>query len=163
MSPVEAEAFAVKETERIRTIALAAQKIGCTVGLYNHGGWFGVPENQIDLIRRIGMPNVGVVFNLHHAHDQLDRLPTVLAKLMPHLLVININGMQTDGERLGKKILPIGDGDRDLEVLKTISESGFKGPIGILNHTDDDARKRLELNMLGLEGLVSKLSNTKNQ
>ena len=163
MSPVEAEAFAVKETERIRTIALAAQKIGCTVGLYNHGGWFGVPENQIELIRRIGMPNVGIVFNLHHAHDQLDRLPTVLAKLMPHLLVININGMQTDGERLGKKILPIGDGDRDLEVLKTISESGFKGPIGILNHTDDDAKKRLELNMIGLEGLVSKLFNTKNQ
>ncbi len=161
MSADEAEAFANKEAERIRTIAAAAQKIGSTVGLYNHGGWFGIPENQVDLIRRVGMPNVGIVFNLHHAHDQLDRLPTVLAKMMPHLLVININGMQTDGERLGKKILPIGDGDRDLEILKVISDSGFKGTIGILNHTDEDARKRLELNMSGLESLVSKLSNRK--
>ena len=155
MSADEAEAFVNKEAERIRTIAVAAQKIGSTVGLYNHGGWFGVPENQIELIRRIGMPNVGVVFNLHHAHDQLDRLPTVLAKLMPHLLVININGMQYDGERLGKKILPIGEGDRDLEVLKAISESGFKGPIGILNHTDEDAKTRLQRNMSGLQALVA--------
>jgi len=155
MTADEAEAFANREAERIRTIAVAAQKIGSTVGLYNHGGWFGVPENQIELIRRIGMTNVGIVFNLHHAHDQLDRLPTVLAKLMPHLLVININGMQYDGERLGKKILPIGEGDRDLEVLKAISESGFKGPIGILNHTDEDAKTRLQRNMAGLQALVA--------
>ena len=155
MTADEAEAFANREAERIRTIAVAAQKIGSTVGLYNHGGWFGVPENQIELIRRIGMTNVGIIFNLHHAHDQLDRLPTVLAKLMPHLLVININGMQYDGERLGKKILPIGEGDRDLEVLKAISESGFKGPIGILNHTDEDAKTRLQRNMAGLQALVA--------
>jgi len=155
MTADEAEAFANKEAERIRTIAVATQEIGSTVGLYNHGGWFGVPENQIELIRRIGMTNVGIIFNLHHAHDQLDRLPTVLAKMMPHLLVININGMQSDGERLGKKILPIGEGDRDLEVLKAISESGFKGPIGILNHTDEDAKTRLERNMAGLQALVA--------
>ena len=107
------------------------------------------------------MPNVKIVFNLHHAHDQLDRLPAVLAMLKPHLLVVNINGMQTDGERLGKKILPIGHGDRDLEVLATISQSGYDGPIGILNHTDEDARVRLEQNLAGLEALVSKLSAQK--
>lgn len=161
MSPSESEAFATKEAERIRTIAVAAQEVGCKVGLYNHGGWFGAPENQIELIRRVNMANVGIVFNLHHAHDQLDRLPAVLAMLRPHLLVVNINGMQTDGERLGKKILPIGMGDRDREVLKAISDCGFRGPIGILNHTDEDARTRLALNLSGLESLVSKLADEK--
>ncbi|MBM4074983.1 MAG: hypothetical protein FJ267_04995, partial [Planctomycetes bacterium] len=29
------------EAARIRPIALAAEKVGCKVGLYNHGGWFG--------------------------------------------------------------------------------------------------------------------------
>ncbi len=163
MTAIQADAFATQEAERIRTIAVAAQKIGCKVGLYNHGGWFGVPENQLELIRRINMPNVGIVFNLHHAHDQLDRLPAVLAMLKPHLLVLNINGMQTDGERLGKKILPIGTGDRDMEILTAISESGYEGPIGILNHTDEDARGRLELNLSGLESLVSKLLERKTK
>ncbi len=157
MNAVESEAFATKEAERIRTIAVAAQQVGCKVGLYNHGGWFGVPENQVEIIRRVNMPNVGVVFNLHHAHELLDRLPAVLALLKPYLLVININGMQTDGEQLGKKILPIGLGDRDLEVLKAISDSGFRGPIGILNHTDEDTKNRLELNLSGLESTVKKL------
>src|SRR5207249_4004296 len=32
------------EAERIGRIAQAAAKIGCTVALYNHGGWFGEPE-----------------------------------------------------------------------------------------------------------------------
>ena len=161
MSTSDADAFAAKEVERIRSIAIEAQRIGCKVGLYNHGGWFGKPENQLELIRKVNMPNVGIVFNLHHAHDQLDRLPAVLAMLKPHLMVVNINGMQTDGERLGKKILPIGMGDRDLEVLSAISQSGYEGPIGILNHTDEDARVRLEQNLSGLESLVSKLSARK--
>jgi sugar phosphate isomerase/epimerase len=164
MNSAEAEVFALQETARIREIAIAAQKAGCQVGLYNHGGWFGKPENQIELIRNIDMPNVGIVFNLHHAHDELDRLPAILEMIKPHLLVLNINGMQTDGERQGKKILPIGQGDRDKEVLKTISASGYTGPIGILNHTDEDARKRLEENLAGLESLVVELSagKTKN-
>ena len=158
MTVAEAAVFASQEADRIREIAIAAKKAGCKVGLYNHGGWFGKPENQIELIRKIDMPNVGIVFNLHHSHDELDRLPAILELIKPHLLVLNINGMQTDGERKGKKILPVGEGDRDREVLQTISASGYSGPIGILNHTDEDARKRLEANLVGLETLVSELS-----
>ena len=39
------------EADRIRPIAEEAAKIGCKVGLYNHGGWFGEPENQIAIIK----------------------------------------------------------------------------------------------------------------
>ena len=74
-----------------------------------------------------------------------------------HLLAININGMQSDRERIGKKILPIATGDRDLEVLNEIAKSGYEGPIGILNHTDEDARTRLQVNLVGLEKLVPQL------
>lgn len=161
MNATEAEAFASQEVKRIREIAIAAKAVGCKVGLYNHGGWFGKPENQVELIRKIDMPNVGIVFNLHHAHDELDRLPAIMELIKPFLLVLNINGMQTDGERQGKKILPLGQGDRDKEVLKTISASGYSGPIGILNHTDEDARKRLAENLAGLERLVTDLSDKK--
>src|SRR5688572_10455064 len=35
----------------LRPIAEAAANIGCRLALYNHGGWFGEPENQIAIIR----------------------------------------------------------------------------------------------------------------
>ncbi|MEQ1830417.1 MAG: TIM barrel protein [Pirellula sp.] len=153
LGPEESEKLFQAEVARIRAIALAAQDVGYKVGLYNHGGWFGKPENQIELVRRIHLPNVGVVFNLHHAHDQLDNLASVLQMLKPYLYAVNLNGMETNGDKIGKKILPIGQGNRDKEVLEIIARSGYDGPIGILNHTDEDARKRLEQNMSGLEQL----------
>ena len=41
------------ETRRIKPIATEAARLGCKVGLYNHGGWFGQPENQLALIARL--------------------------------------------------------------------------------------------------------------
>ncbi len=94
MSQEAAAAFVEAEVKRIRPIAEAANKIGCKVGLYNHGGWFGIPENQITLIQKLGMPNVGIVYNLHHGHDQLDRLPALLDKMQPYLIALNLNGCE---------------------------------------------------------------------
>lgn len=150
-------AFVTSEVKRLREIALAAQEAKCQVALYNHGGWFGIPENQLRLIDAIDLPNVGIVYNLHHAHDQIDRLPQILERIGPKLLAININGMETDGDRVGKKILVIGQGNRDREWLRIIGQSGFRGPIGILNHTDLDARVRLTENLEGLDQLVQQV------
>ena len=142
----------------VRPIAEEAEKLGCTVALYNHGGWFGEPENQLAIIDHLNLKNVGIVYNQHHGHDHLDRFPELLKKILPHLYVLNLNGMVKDGEKLGKKILPLGTGDLDLKLLKTITESGYKGPIGILGHTDDDAEERLADNLDGLAWLRVKLS-----
>jgi putative heme-binding domain-containing protein len=161
MSQAESEKFLTAEVDRIRQIAEAADKIGCKVALYNHGKWFGEPENQLAIIERLKMPNVGIVYNLHHAHHQLDRLPSTLSKIKPHLLALNLNGMRTDGDRIGHKILPIGEGDRDLSILKQINDSGYSGPIGILNHTNEDAKLRLQDNMEGLEWCLERLKNEK--
>jgi sugar phosphate isomerase/epimerase len=156
-TPAEQAARVEQEVLRIGPIAEAAQQLGCKVGLYNHGGWFGEPTNQIAIINRLRMPNVGIVYNLHHAHDHLDRFKENLALIKPHLLAINLNGMVENGDKTGKKILPIGQGTRDLELLKIIQQSGWLGPIGILNHTDEDAETRLQDNISGLEWLVPQL------
>lgn len=145
------------EVKRIGPIADAAAKIGCRVCLYNHGGWFGIPENQLKIVQALHRDNVGIVYNLHHAHEDLDRLLEVLKMLGPHLTVINLNGMTAHGDALGKKILPLGAGDRDLEVLQAILASGFRGRIGILNHTDEDAEARLQANLDGLRKLTRQL------
>lgn len=141
----------------IRPIAEVAAKLGSSVALYNHGGWFGEPENQIALIDHLKLKNVGIVYNQHHGHAHLDRMPALLKSMTPHLLAFNLNGMVMGGDRLGKKILPIGEGHFDPELLKALRESGYKGPIGILGHTDDDAAERLADNLDGLKWVKARL------
>ncbi len=53
--------------------------------------------------------------------------------------------------------MPLGQGDRDLELLTVIRDSGYQGPIGILGHTQDDAEERLLDNLDGLDWLVKQL------
>ena len=156
MSKEDEDRFIESEVNRLRPIAEAGHRIGCSLALYNHGGWFGVPENMVRLVKAIDRPNVGIVYNLHHAHDQVDRLPEVLRLLKPHLIALNVNGMETKGDQIGKKILVIGEGNRDAQVFRQISESGYTGPIGILNHTQEDAKERLEKSIKGLRSLLSK-------
>ena len=74
------------EAERIRTIAGAADEIGCTVALYNHGGWFGEVENQLAILERLrsqGVLNVGLVYNQHHGHADIDRFAELMQKMKP--------------------------------------------------------------------------------
>jgi hypothetical protein len=156
----EQKARVESEAARIKPIAEAAGKQRCSVGLYNHGGWFGEPENQIAIIQQLraaGITNVGIVYNLHHGHQHLDRFPQLLQKVKPYLLALNLNGMFKDGETTGREIVPIGQGALDLELLRMIATSGWHGPIGILNHTGEDAEVRLKENVEGLDWLVKQL------
>jgi hypothetical protein len=146
------------EAARIRPIAGEAAKLGSSVGLYNHGGWFGEPENQLAILERLrsqGVTNVGIVYNLHHGHAHVARLPTLLAKIKPYLLALNLNGMGREGEK--KLILPLGQGEFDAQILQEIWDSGWRGPVGILNHTDEDAETRLRQNLEGLARLKAGL------
>ena len=159
-TPAEQEKNVETEAKRLRPIAEAAAKIGSKVALYNHGGWFGEPTNQLAIITRLradGLTNVGIVYNLHHGHEHLDRLPALLAQMKPHLLAFNLNGMVRDGETSGKKILPVGQGDLDVKILRMLRDSGWRGPVGILNHTDADAETRLRENLNGLNALLPRL------
>ncbi len=152
----EQQARIESEAKRVKTIADAAAPLGMKVGIYNHGGWYGEPENQLAIIALLqsqGVTNVGMVYNLHHGHDQLERLPSLLPKMLPHLLAFNLNGMTRGGEM----IIPIGQGDLDLGLLKMLRDSGWKGLVGILNHSGEDAEARLLDNLDGLNWLVPQL------
>ena len=138
----------------VRWVAEAAGKIGCTVGLYNHGGWFGEPENQLQILHAVGAKNMGMVYNFHHSHDRIDDWPKIFPLMKPHLLALNINGMKKDGPQ----ILSVGQGDRELEMLRVVAASDYHGPIGILGHREKmDAEVALREDLEGLAGLVTKL------
>lgn len=141
----------------IRPIAEEAAKLGCSVALYNHGGWFGEPENQVALIEALKLKNVGIVYNLHHAHGQFDRFPEVLKLMKPHLVAVNLNGSITNGDKVGKKIMPLGTGDLDVKLLSAIRDIGYAGPVGVIGHTQDDVEERLRDNLDGLRWLLPQL------
>ncbi|MGW8317461.1 MAG: sugar phosphate isomerase/epimerase family protein, partial [Bacteroidales bacterium] len=139
-----------KGVNAIKTVLHWAEQHGCTLSLYNHGDWFGEPENQIRIIEAIGSDRVRIVYNFHHGHEHVERFEALFGKMLPYLSAVNINGMRVEGP----KIIPLGEGDRELEMLKIISRSGYQGPIGIIGHTDgEDIRVTLERNLDGLERL----------
>ncbi|OYW78031.1 MAG: hypothetical protein B7Z37_01450 [Verrucomicrobia bacterium 12-59-8] len=151
-----------KEVERLKPICEAAAPLGCQVALYNHGAWYGEPENAIAIVEALksqGIKNIGMVYNLHHGHGHLDRLAKVLPRMLPHLLCFNLNGMDIEGDAKSRKILPLGAGTEDVKVLRIVRACGYNGPIGILNHTNEDAEGRLLDNLDGLAWLVPQLDD----
>ena len=117
----------------------------------------GEPDRDHRATEKQGVTNVGMVYNLHHGHDHLDRFAELLTKMKPYLKAVNLNGMDRGGDRVGRKILPLGQGALDLDLLRIIRDSGYRGPIGILGHTMDDAEQRLQDNLDGLDWLLPQL------
>ena len=150
-----------KAASQLLPMVERTRKLGCQLGLYNHGGWGGEPENLVAVCEYLRQhhdaKHVGIVYNQHHGHSHVDRFPEALAAMKPHLLCLNLDGMMRDGERRGMKIQPLGAGELDLSLLKIIAASGYRGPIGIIGHTNDDVELRLRDNLDGLDWLVPQL------
>ncbi|OYP37518.1 DUF6797 domain-containing protein [Rhodopirellula sp. MGV] len=138
------------------------QSMGCKLGLYNHGGWGGEPNNMVAVCEYLrdhhAADHVGIIYNLHHGHDHLDGLGASLQAMKPYLLCVNLNGMIASGDQKGQKIIPLGEGDDDVSVVRTILDSGYKGPIGVIGHTQDDAKQRLQDNLDGLHWILPQLN-----
>ena len=143
-------------------LAEQTREMGCKLGLYNHGGWGGTPENMVavcEALRKGGFENVGIVYNFHHGHDHIADFSSALAKLKPYLLCLNLNGM-TDPETVkagSGKILAIGAGKHEAAMIGEVVKSGYSGPIGILDHINSqDAELSLRRNLEGLEKILGK-------
>ena len=148
----------LSQDDKVKTtaafLAALAKKVagqGCKIGVYNHGGWAGEPENMVAVVKACGEPNVGIVYNLHHGHDHLAKLDGYLKSMKPHLYSISLNGMEKEGDKNGKKLLVISDGPEDARIFKSIHDSGIDGPLNILGHTDDDVEDRLTDNLSGFQ------------
>ncbi len=151
----------VAAATRLLPAVQRARELGSRFGLYNHGGWGGEPENIVavcEYLRRVhGADHVGIVYNFHHGHAHIDRLAAALAAMKPHLLCLNLNGMMRDGDRRGMKIYPLGQGELDVTLLRLVSQSGYRGPVGIIGHTQDDVELRLRDNLEGLDWIAAQI------
>ncbi len=152
-----------KAAAELLPVVERTRKAGCALGLYNHGGWGGEPENLVALCEYLrqhhGAKHVGIVYNFHHGHGHIGDFAEALARMKPYLLCLNLNGMERDAEARGRKILTLAQGDQELAMLRAVEASGWCGPIGILCHrADADAELVLADNLDGLEWLKKELA-----
>lgn len=142
----------------VKYIAEKAAEAGSSVGLYNHGGWFGEPENQLAIIDYLKLPNLGIVYNFSHSEDQIHRFPAFYPKILPYLYAINLTGLSGG---IPAKVVVIGNGNIEYKMMKIIEESDYSGPVGIINEDfAPDAEDGLKMNM---EGLRKYLMGTNNK
>ena len=139
------------------------KKLGCKLGLYNHGGWGGEPANLVAVCKYLRehhkAKHVGVVYNLHHGHGHIADFKKSLKLMQPYLHCLNLNGMN---EGAKPKILALGKGKHEAAMIATIHKSGYTGPIGILDHRNDtDTEVALRENLAGLRGILEQLGAKK--
>jgi hypothetical protein len=137
------------------------RQLGSKLGLYNHGGWGGEPANMVAVCRWLrehaNAEHVGIVYNFHHGHEHIASFAEHLAAMMPYLLCVNINGMNDGAE---PKILPVGSGQHEVDMMRTVQQAGYRGPIGILDHRPElDSEQSLRENLVGLEKVLAALGD----
>ncbi len=139
--------------EMISYLSKRAEALGCKIALYNHGGWFGKPDNQLKIIEALPEQDLGVVFNFHHAHDSLDAYSENIKKLFPYLWAVSLNGMKAEGP----KIMTMGEGNLEKDMIQQLLDLNYTGPFNILGHVKGgDPEIILENNYNGLQLLFPK-------
>jgi len=143
------DTLAVKKgAEMIGYLSNRANSVDCKVALYNHGDWFGEPVNQIKIIKKLPNEDLGIVYNFHHAHKQIETFPKIVNTMLPYLWSVNLNGLRKEGP----KILTIGEGDYEMEMIQLLKDNGYGGDFGILGHIEDaDVELILRANLNGLK------------
>jgi hypothetical protein len=142
----------------VAVISRRAYSIGCTVGLYNHNGWYGEPENQLAIIKELNLKNLGIVYNFNHAQDQTESFAKFYPLILPHLIAINLAGLKKGDQH----IYPITKTGAEKMMIDIILRSDYAGPIGIINEdTDPDAAVGLQKNMDGLRDILMDLGYKK--
>lgn len=139
--------------------------LGLKLGIYNHGGWAGEPGNMVAVCKYLRhhhqANHVGIVYNFHHGHAHVADFPMSLSAMLPYLICLNLNGMADPATVEGNKnkILPIGSGEHELEMIREIVRQGYGGRIGILDHRHElDAEQALQQNLEGLANLAGRLN-----
>jgi hypothetical protein len=161
-TPQEQEQRVRKEADRINALVKLAGPYGSRIELYNHNGWFGMLANMLAIIGRLkelGVSDVGIVYNFSHArddlHDDTRNFPSLWKKIKPYVAAVNITGTYSEGT-----LIYPGQGDRELEMMRTIQESGWRGPVGLIAEKGGDAEMTLRNYLVGLDWLSAELKHS---
>jgi hypothetical protein len=154
-----------REANRVKALAKLAAPYGVKIGLYKHGGWIGISDNQVAIMERLktlSVRNVGIVYQFIHAHDEVDdttNFPAVWTKIRPYVLAVNVTGVH-EGRTAIYPILYPSQGDIEVKMMKAIQDSGWKGPIGLCPEKGGDAEVNLRNNIEGIDWIAAELKQS---
>ena len=158
-TPAQQDQRVHREAERIRAFAELAAPYGCRVALYNHNDWFGMIDNQLAILERLhqlGVDRVGIVYNFSHCRDELHDDTTdfqaLWKKIQPYVLAVNVSGVAFEG-----LVIYPSQGDAELEMMRTIQDSGWQGAVGLIAEKGGDAEITLRNCLTGLHWLAAEL------
>ena len=120
----------------LQAAADRAARHGVELVLYPHRGyWVERFEDAVRVAGKVDRPNLGVSFNLCPAlaGGEEARIPDLLRRARPRLLMVTINGADTGAPGAGwdRLIQPLGRGSYDVEQLMTLlQEMHYDGPVG---------------------------------
>ena len=141
--------------EAIARLADRAAGLGCSVSLYNYDGWFSRSASLRKIVAAANRPNIGIVYNLHHAHDHIAEFPSHVAALLPWLHAVNLGGVTPADPRP----IAFGEGELEFGMLTTLLEAGYGGPLGLTSYdAKADALDSLSTGLSGLERFKQSLS-----
>jgi len=159
-TPAERKERVQREAARIEAIVKLAAPYGVTVELYSHNGWYGVPTNEIAIIKALakrGITNVGIVYNFSHLRDELHDdtrdFGHLWEQMKPYVVAINVTGTRADGQG---RIYP-SQGDQELHLMRVIEHSGWRGPVGVIAERGGDAAETLRNYITGVDWLAAEI------
>jgi hypothetical protein len=149
-----------REAARIKAFVELAVPYGCQVNIYNHRAWFGMMDNELAILRRLselGIHNVGMVYNFSHSrddrHDDSQNFPQLWRRIRSHVVAVNVAGLAG----IDDVVYP-SQGNRERSMMKTIQESGWQGPIGLLVlWKSDDTEVELRNAQIGIDWVAADL------
>lgn len=160
-TPEEQLSRVKEQTDRIQALEKLAAPYGTKVELYNHNGWFGMVDNQLAIIHQLekrGVRDVGMVYNFSHArdalHDDTVKFQQIWKEIQPYVVAVNITGTHMDN---ATPIIYPSQGDRELEMMRTIQGSGWRGRVGVIAEKGGDAEATLQNYIKGLDWLAATL------
>lgn len=149
----------------LRKIAELAKPAGLPISLYHHrGDWLEKAGDAFRVADKTGLENVGCTFNLYHwlATEGPDGLETIARTVLPKLNCLNINGAMKESATLDvrKAILPLGEGDYDVEhCVRTFMKLGYRGPIGLQGYgIGGDVEAKLKQSLDAWRGMCGRIA-----
>ena len=121
----------------LRELGDLAAKSDLKISVYHHvNDWTESLLFALEVVKKTGHPSVGVNFNLCHwlkVDGDKDYRP-VLRENAERIFAVTINGAQTDSATWANGLIqPLDKGDFDnRELLKTLREIGYDGPVGLM-------------------------------
>ena len=118
---------------RLRELATLNRELGVTALYQNHAGrdQLGAPLWDLPIVLD-GIPSneIGVAYDIRHATVEGGKSwPITFNRIRPHLAAVYVK----DFKWIGKEVtnVPLGEGNVDASIVRSLARSGFAGPISL--------------------------------